>query len=590
MLDRIQHRGPDATHSLTIPLPQGTVYLGHHQLRIIDPSDHNEQPFLSPDGRYALIYNGELYNYQQLRTKLRQTGIQFRTNGDTEVLLHWLITYGRTGLEAINGMFAFVFIDKKTGSILVARDRFGVKPLYYSAQGNNLLACSEIKGLLASGLIPKIPNISQIDHYLRYRHALAPETFFQGIYEVPAGTSLLFTAKESNPSPFSFVTETESEDSGILDVKAVKDILLTAIERQLIADVPLGIFLSGGIDSTLILALMRELGERQVPAFVMGADPALGAFGSQDLKYAQKAAAQYGAELTEIAIPNDLLDQIDTYAASLDQPIADSAGMLTSILSNHAVNDVKVVLSGAGADELFGGYERHLAFQRYLIHRNWLVPMRPLLKAATSLFPDGFAHPLRKKARLARKFLNAIDQDSRTTFNQFRSLQINASSITNHWPENIDSPLDAVLWQDQQHYLISDILAMSDQTTMAHGLEMRVPYLDNDLVALTRKLGGNKMLQKGRKWILKDILSELGGEAFVHRPKEGFGIPAALWLRSETGKHKFQSILDRSHPLYEWLDHEEISRLLSAHRSQKRDYSSELIALLILFSWWDHTF
>lgn len=590
MLHRIEHRGPDATHSLTVQLPQGSAYLGHHQLRIIDPSPHNKQPFTSPDGRYSLIYNGELYNYQALRNSLRQSGVKFRTNGDTEVLLHWLIVYGRKGLSELNGMFAFVFVDKHTGDILMARDRFGVKPFYYSATENGFLACSEIKGLLASELIPKIPNVTQIGHYLRYRHALSPETFFQGIYEVPAGTSIWMTAQESYPSPLPFATEHESEDSGMPELKAVKDTLLTALERQLIADVPLGIFLSGGIDSTLILAFMRELGQKHVPAFVMGADPSLGALGSNDLTYARKAAAQYGAELTEITIPGDLLNRVDHYAASLDQPIADSAGMLTSLLSQQAVTSVKVVLSGAGADELFGGYERHLAFQRYLTHRNWLVPMAPILKAGTSLFPDAFAHPLRKKARLVRKFLNAIDPDPRITFNQFRSLQINTDSTTNGWPSEITSSLDATLWQDQHHYLISDILAMSDQTTMAHGLEMRVPFLDNDLAALTRRLGGKAMLRQGRKWILKELLSDLGGEAFVHRPKEGFGIPAVRWLRSETGTQKFQSILNHSHPLYEWLDHQEVSRLLLAHSSQKRDYSSELIALLILFAWWDHTF
>lgn len=590
MLEQIRHRGPDATHSLTIRLPHGTAYLGHHQLRIIDPSERNEQPFLSPDGRYSLIFNGEIYNYQALKNTLCQSGIQFRTNGDTEVLLHWLITYGREGLVSLNGMFAFVFIDKKTGNMLLARDRFGVKPLYYSRQGNCFLACSEIKGLLASRRIPKAPNVSQIGHYLRYRHALAPETFFQDIYELPPGTSLMITANQPDTSPLPYPGVRDSEEFPSVDIKTVKDTLLTAVERQLIADVPLGIFLSGGIDSTLILALMRELGQRHIPAYVMGADPSLGAFGSNDLTYARKAAQRYGAELTEIPIPSDLLDQIDDYIPLLDQPIADSAGMLTSLLSQQAVTSVKVVLSGAGADEFFGGYERHLAFQRYLKHRNWLVPMVPLLKATTSLLPDGFAHPLRKKARLARKFLNAIEQDPRITFNQFRSLQINTESVTNNWPAEITSPLDAALWQDQHHYLVSDILAMSDQTTMAHGLEMRVPYLDNDLAALSRGIGGNASLQQGRKWILKDILTGLGGESFVNRPKEGFGIPAAGWFRSAEGKNRLQQIQATSHPLYEWIDHQEVSRLLSAHRSQKRDYTSELMALLILFVWWDHTF
>lgn len=590
MLDRIRHRGPDSTHSTSLQLPQGTAYLGHHQLRIIDPSEQNEQPFLSPDGRYSLIYNGEIYNYQALTYSLQQSGIQFRTNGDTEVLLHWLITHGREGISELNGMFAFVFIDNQTGNILLARDRFGVKPLYYSTQGNSFLACSEIKGLLASELIPRRPNVSQIGHYLRYRHALAPETFFQGIYELPPGTSMMLTANRPAASPLPYVNEIDSEEFHSVDIKTVKDTLLQAVERQLVADVPLGIFLSGGIDSTLLLALMRETGRKHIPAFVMGADPSLGAFGSNDLTYARKAAQRYGAELTEMPIPNDLLDQIDDYIPLLDQPIADSAGMLTSLLSQQAVTDVKVVLSGAGADEFFGGYERHLAFQRYLKHKNWLVPMAPLLKATASLMPDGFAHPLRKKARLARKFLNAIDADPRTTFNHFRSLQINLATDTNPWPSATMSPLDAALWQDQHHYLVSDVLAMSDQTTMAHGLEMRVPYLDNDLADLCRKLGGKALLQQGRKWILKDLLTGLGGESFVNRPKEGFGIPAAGWFRSSEGENRLQQIQAKGHPLYEWLDHQEVSRLLSAHISQKRDYSSELIALLILFVWWDHTF
>lgn len=590
MLDRIRHRGPDATNSLTIPLQHGSAYLGHHLLRIIDPSDQNKQPFQSPDGRYSLIYNGELYNFQALKYSLQQSGVQFRTQGDTEVLLHWLITHGIEGIPKINGMFACVLTDNQTGNILLARDRFGVKPLYYARAGNTFLACSEIKGILASELIPRKPNVSQIGHYLRYRHALAPETFFQDIYELPPGTSMLIHANQSEASPLPYPTESDTAEGHSGGVHIVREMLLAAVERQLIADVPLGIFLSGGIDSTLILALMREIGRKHIPAFVMGADPSLGAFGSNDLAYARKAAAQYGAALTEITIPSDLLNRVDHYAASLDQPIADSAGMLTSLLSQHAVQSVRVVLSGAGADEFFGGYERHLAFQRYLKHKNWLIPMAPLLKATTSLLPDGFAHPLRKKTRLVRKFLNAIDQDPRTTFNQFRSLQINQTTDTNPWPSETLSPLDAALWQDQHQYLVSDILAMSDQTTMAHGLEMRVPYLDNDLAALSHRIGGTALLQRGRKWMLKEILTDLGGESFVNRPKEGFGIPAAGWFRSSDGLNRLQQIQAKGHALYEWLDHQEVSRLLSAHRSQKRDYTSELMALLILFVWWDHTF
>lgn len=588
MVHAIRHRGPDGEGIHSTPLSYGTLHLGHRLLQIIDPSDQNRQPLFSQDGRYALVFNGEIYNFRSLRNQLATSGQPFRTNGDTEVLLHWLIQKGIEGLALLNGMFALIFTDLQTGDVLMARDRFGVKPVFYSSLPQHFLACSEIKGLLASGLLSKEPDPKQINHYLRYRHVLKPGTIFKGILELEEGHYLTISGSGEIGTPTPFYTDLPG-GPGHQNPSSLRELLFEAVDRQLTSDVPVGIFLSGGLDSTLLLAIMRELGYHEIPSFVIHPSDDPGSFGSEDAAFATQAARQYGGKLHRVPVTGDMVINLTEAVSMLDQPVADSAFLMTSLLSREAVKSVGVVLSGAGADEWFGGYHRHLAARKAIRIGKLLGKKVSLLHQLARILPDGADHPFRKKTRLARKFLAGIHSDPKMTADAFRSLQVGKSVPSNSWPES-QPFLDNILWQDRHHYLISDILSISDQTSMAHGLELRTPYLDNALAQYCLTQGAGTLLSKGRKWMLARELAALGGQAYCDRPKAGLGLPVGHWLQKPDSQEFLQQLTPAAHPLFEWIPKTLVQTLFESHVRRKQDLSSEILAIIILFSWWNHNF
>ncbi len=587
MMTRIRHRGPHGTRQLNWEFGQGQAWLGHHRLSILDPSPANSQPMASPDGRFFLAFNGEIYNYRNLRNQLEQLGIRFLTQGDTEVLLHWLLRHGANGLTALDGMFAFVLVDLHTRSVLMGRDRFGIKPLFYAATPQAWLACSEIKGILASGLVARDLRPDQLDQYLRFRHAEKPDTLFRDVFELPEGCYLQLNGSTGESKVQPFAPPARQPETEPVSLDRVEKLLLASVEDQLQADVPVGLFLSGGVDSTLLLAMAKEVGNQPVPAFVMSLEGEPTTYGSDDWVFARKAAKQFGAELTEVVVRQEMLAELDRYVAALDQPIADGAGLLTFLLSEVAVKQVGAVLSGAGADEWFAGYHRHWAFERYLLHRPWLRLVQPLIKKIAGRLPDGPARPFRKEIRLLRKFSASLQTSPEATFHQFRSLAFDRIAPSQQWPGEAKSGLDSALWQDRHHYLISDVLAVSDQASMAHGLELRVPYLNVGLANELEAISGHELLRHGRKWVLRRLLEQRGGQIYTQRKKEGFGLPIGPWLRNQAGNTLIQSILQASHPLFAWISETEVRSMIRLHQSGQRDLGAELLALLILFRWYD---
>lgn len=588
MLRSILHRGPDGEDCLSVQVDYGEIHLGHCLLQIIAPSTDNRQPLYSRDGRYVLSFNGEIYNYQELRRILASSGEEFSTAGDTEVLLAWLIRYGSNGLEALNGMFALIFTDTITGSILIARDRFGVKPLYYHSSSRTFLACSEIKGLVASDLITRTPDPAQIRHYLRYRHVQKPGTIFQEIRELPEGQYLCISPNGKVSTPESYLTCT-TLSFPTSSKSSLRDLLHDAIARQTISDVPVGLLLSGGVDSTLLLALLRESGHKHVPSFVIQPSDLPGSFGSEDAFYARQAARQYEAELFPVQVSGNLVQRLLDEVSILDQPVADTAFLMTSMLAEEARQSVGVVLSGAGADEWFGGYHRHIAFKRALSLHQYAKGLINAAPVISSLLPDGTDHPFRKQVRLFRKFLSGLHPDLPHTADSFRSLQIGQPIASNDWSHEKD-PLEQMLWQDRHHYLISDVLSISDQASMIHGLELRTPYLDNRLAEFCLTEGASRLLQKGRKWMLSEELIRLGGRQYTRRTKEGLGLPVGHWLQQDQNQAYLKHLMPESHPLFQWISAESLSSIMQKHLRGNRDFSSEIMAISMLFSWWNQTF
>lgn len=599
MLDYQQHRGPNSSGQVRLPWGQHFVAMGSRRLKILDPSPAGDQPMQRQLGnkRGWLSYNGELYNAPDLRNELLRTGCSFRSSADTEVVLYALLHWGKGALGRFVGMFALAYWEQteaQAPQLLLARDRWGQKPLYYTQQGEHWLAASELQALLASGLVKKVLNEEQVFHYLRYKYARRPQTFYAGIQELEPGHFLLLhPTKPALHASFiqekALQTPQVSSDEALLD--QVEELLTDALLLHLQSDKAVGLFLSGGVDSTLMLALLRQHAAWQLPlCFTMGSSAHQGGWGTQDALWAEKAAKQYEAYHYPLPIEADaVLSRFKGLAQRQDQPIGDGAWLLTNLLSEMAADKVKVVLSGAGADELFAGYNRHSAFAWYLRHQKWLQPLLPLLKSGSTLLPTALALPGRAQWQLAKKFSRSLGTDPYQTFLQFTSLAILGQ-------EGVKSPappsdwLQWALQHDRQHYLISDVLALNDKASMQWGLEMRQPYLNAPLTDFVASLPADYLLKGGKKWILKSLLSRHGGKAYGQRRKEGFGPPFGAWIRQGKTDPLWQWLQQVEHPLHALLPIDIPKGLLEAHRSGKADNSQELMALALLAHWLEEKF
>jgi asparagine synthase (glutamine-hydrolysing) len=592
----ISHRGPDASRFGKYSVDSGNLFIGNDRLKIIDTSNDANQPFISSDGRYCLSFNGEIYNYKELKQKLNLK-YPFSTGSDSEVLLYHLIENGAQGIKELNGMFAFILYDKKSNTLLAARDRHGIKPFYYYSDKKNLLISSEIKGLLASELINKELNSDQIPHYLKYKYAKRPETFYKNIFELEPGHFI-----ESDIRKDSFEIKNWQDQSFDINnaekpflVKDIKDLLYKAVERQLQSDVANGIFLSGGIDSTLLLAITKELGVKNFPSFSIINSPEDRNFGTDDYLFAGKAAKLYNSEHHAISINSDTLKYSENIFQQLDQPIGDSALLLTWLISEHASSKIRVAISGAGADEWFGGYNRHEAYKKYL---NLFYGNNLLIKLSGSvsdIIPEGFDFPLRRQARLWNKFTKDISSDPFETYNNFRSINIFdpltlSRNIISKQSLSKEELLAAAFSSDRKEYLVSDILMLTDKMSMQKSLEVRVPYLDNDLTDYISKLSSSLLLQKGRKWILKEILDDLGGNEFTSRSKEGFGMPIGKWIKEEKNIFLLEHIKNKNSCVYNFIDFKKTNEIVSMHLSGKKDHSAALWSLIVLTNWLQNEF
>jgi asparagine synthase (glutamine-hydrolysing) len=593
-----RHRGPDFTTFKTHATEKQTWYFGHNRLTILDRSAAANQPFYSPDGRYLLIYNGEIYNYRQLRSGFQKQGYTFQTESDTEVLLALLISEGVAGLPKLNGMFAFAFFDTQTDTLLIARDRFGMKPLYYAETPQALLLSSEIKGILAADIIPKVLNESQLAHYLTFKHSRKPQTFFRNILELEEGTYGIYQNEKwqfgKYPSGFSAETPTVLSSEAL--VTETEKLLQNSLEAQLQADVPVGLFLSGGVDSTLLLALLNQAGHRNFPVFSVVNSEAERSFGSDDFYFAREAARQYGARHHVFELDHSILKDAIPLLESFDQPIADGAVLLTSFLSEQARPYIKVALSGAGADELFAGYNRHRAFFKYLHHQNLLLLARPFLQTLAPMLPTGTANPWRRQFRLIRKLATKIQAKPELTFQHFAGMEPELRDLLLYRPDTFfaQNPTDfpdktaALRWaldHDQHQYLISDILALTDQASMRHGLEVRAPYLDNALHHFTQTLTPEVLFRHGQKWLLKEVLRKHKGEKYLRRAKEGFGMPLGLWLKNVENAWLLEPLKNPGHILFQYLNFDRTQQLLHNHLQNRQDFSVEIWALLALAYW-----
>lgn len=583
-----RHRGPDESTVKIIEGKSKNYHLSVNRLKITDHSDFASQPFFDINSNCALLFNGEIYNFYELKNKLLREKITFSTSSDTEVLFYWIRKYGNDGIKQLEGMFSFIFIDFSSERVLIARDQFGIKPMYFYQNDGYFIASSEIQSIVGTGLVKKELNRTQVLHYLLYKYADAPETFFQNVYELEHGHYL--DIRGNTLKKGKYWNQKATTLPGTPDINRIEELILESLLQQLHANVPLGLLLSGGVDSTLLLAMAHKEGFK-LPTYSIVNSKNERSFGTNDYYFSRIASEIYSSDHHELVVDVSLFDRFEEFIATMDQPIGDSSYLMTAEICREASKSMKILLSGAGADELFAGYNRHWAFYKYLINKQALNVVAPLLNPFLNNLPTGIQHPLRKKFRLLKKWSRSYDPSPQSTYNKYLTFDALNSHLS-VLDENEDEKnwIGWALEHDQSNFLISDVLALSDKASMLHGIELRVPYLNEKLRTYLNSHQPDERIKYGQKWMLKNVLKKYGGKKFVNRPKEGFGLPLSNWLFDPRVVHLWNPVNSKNHVIYEFFDKNIVKKLVNQQKQKVEDHSQLLWSILVLSHWINRNF
>lgn len=504
------HRGPDQ-EAFYSPWPG--LWIGVNRLRILHPGPDADQPFWTKDGTALLIWNGEIYNFRELRKILQSLGVEMVTQSDTEVLVYYLKLFGSEGLKKIQGMFTLIYVDLVSKSVLVARDPNGEKPLYFAQHQDTLFISSETRGI--AQVTQAKADLEQLENYFHFRNPTLGKTFYRGVRAWKPGRY----SQINHHNTFRWDTlSIPKSNEKVIDKALFQSTLQRVILQQFHADVPAGILLSGGMDSSLLYALWYQQTGTSLPAFTIQVEK----------KYRKKYSDADAARRFVRAFPADhqlieidqqtVFDHWEEFIRSIDQPIGDSAGFLTWMIGKKAKNQVKVLASGAGADELWGGYQRHKAFHQYLQNPSFWIKWAPLAQK----LPLG---------RAWNKFTSGIRPSSQETFLNFSALSNPKADLYADYLRIMNpnlEPYKAALDFDRQVYLVQDVLKVQDNSLMAHGIEGRSPYLDPQLISLWKNVEDPALLL-GKPWI-SSCLEDLGLTWITERKKTGFGLPLLEWF------------------------------------------------------------
>lgn len=591
-VSRLNKRGPDFQNT-TI---SKNVGLGHARLSIIDVSPEANQPFTDKSENYTIIFNGEIYNFEEIKKQLSSEGIEFRTHSDTEVLLELYKKHKHETPKLLNGFFAFAIYDKINDSIFIARDRIGIKPLYLYQDANKYIFASEIKAIREFN-IDKTLNHQSIYNYFRLNYIPEKDTIFKNVSKVNPGTWLEISKSGIKQNSYYKISEIPSYLGTYEDAKLELNQLLTkSIERRLVSDVPLGTFLSGGIDSSVIVSLTAQL-NKNIETFSIGfpSEPYF-----DETNYAKLVAKKWDIKHNIIDVTSkDLLNILPNVLEYLDQPFADSSALPVYILSEKTKQNVTVALSGDGADELFGGYKKHLAHTRAL--NNCLS--NQILKYSSSILkhlPQSRNNPLANKIRQAQRFseglkLNGTDRylfwASISSHNEVSKL-LKHNYTNNNFNELVDIPkkhnLHNLLHTDCTMLLTSDMLTKVDQMSMANSLEVRVPFLDHEVVNFAMSLPDNFKINKNiQKRILQDTFRDILPKELYNRPKKGFEVPLLKWLRTDLYQIIFNDLLnEKTINQQNIFNFNQIEKLRNKLMSNNPGDSPAKIWALVVFQYW----
>lgn len=596
----LEKRGPDAHRVYTDEF----VGLGHRRLSIIDTSAAANQPMWDSSQRFCIVFNGEIFNYRELRKELEAKGVQFVSASDTEVLLNLFIYEGEKCLNKLNGFFAFCVYDQQEQTFFLARDRYGIKPLLYLFDEDKFLFASEMKSMLQYG-IDKELDYDSLQTYLHLSYIPAPHTIFKHVKKLMPGHYLKVSSKKLETGQYYSIAEKPSLYSQTYDEaqKQLKNLLDDAVQRRLVSDVPIGAFLSGGIDSSVIAALAVKH-KPDLHTFSIGfRDDKF----FDETAYANSVAKHLKTDHTVFTLThNDLLDHVQDVVNYIDEPFADSSALNVYILSKETRKHATVALSGDGADELLGGYNKHAAFNR-IINKGWKENLIASLGSVWKSLPQSRSSKVGNLARQLTRFAEGLKLNSRERYWQWAGFTTNKTdsllsnvvqqklnlqefeSRKENYLRFISTPetMREILLTDMQLVLPGDMLTKVDSMSMANSLEVRVPFLDYRVVDFVFNLPDDFKINRSiRKRILQDAFRDALPAKLYNRPKKGFEVPMLRWLRQELKPMLEELLSEKAIAKQGIFNYPEVKKLKAQlNSSNPQDVHARLWALLVFQSW-----
>ncbi|MBN1155401.1 asparagine synthase (glutamine-hydrolyzing) [candidate division KSB1 bacterium] len=602
MCDAIRHRGPDDDGYFV----QQNVGLGMRRLSIIDLNT-GKQPIFNEDGTIVIVFNGEIYNFQELRKELIAKGHRFRTNSDTESIVHLYEEKGEECIHDLRGMFGFAIYDMRLKKLVLARDRFGIKPMYYSFNGKSFTFGSELKSLLQDDTLDREFDFTALNCYFSFMNTIAPDSIFKQVKKLQPGHYLVFKDGNYDIYPYwQFYLRASDVKRSESDIEhELVERLREAVKIRLISDVPLGAFLSGGIDSSSIVALMSEVSDRPVKTFSIG-------FKDKDyneLEFARIVAQRYATDHHEYVVEPDATRLIDDLVWYLDEPFADPSAIPTYFVSKIARENVTVVLTGDGGDEMFGGYPHYHA-EALLANLGKIPPFmrNNVLKPLAQHFPT---LPIAKMNYQKQRFLRNLERIGVSPQSRFFSRhqvftpdeknrlyadsfldRLNGSfdiesGVMHHF--NMDSSLsslDQLLYLDTHIYLPNDMLMKVDRMSMANSLEARVPFLDHVFAEFVSTIPAHlKVRGRETKYILKKAMSRYLSDDILYRKKKGFDMPLDVWFRNGLDEMAAEILLDQQCIRRNLLKKQAIEQIIATHKSKEKDLSFQIWTLIVFEKW-----
>ena len=596
MTQQLVHRGPDQHGIYT----DERISLGHRRLSILDLSRLGQQPMSNRDGSVWISYNGEIYNFQELRKALEGKGHRFRSQTDTEVILAAYEEYGLDCLQQLNGMFAFALWDKNKQELILARDRLGIKPLYYYLKQGKLVFASELKAILEVPDVKREINPQALYHYIGYEFVPAPDTIFNDIYKLLPGHYLRYRQGKVELARYWDLQFQVEPHSRAYYEEEMRYLLEDAVRKRLISDVPLGVFLSGGLDSSAIVAMMARCGKKPLQTFALGYhDPSF-----SELEYAQLVAKEFDTKHQELLVEPPTLDLLEEAIWHLDEPMTDLSAVPFYLICKKAREYVTVCLSGEGGDELLAGYDRFKASKAHSyysfipkpIRQGIIAPLvnalpdKPQKKGAINilkrfieggLLPEEGGHmrwqyfglPKRDQMLFAPAFLAEISRDP---FAPVRNLLADCNS---------NDRLDQEIYVDLKLAMVDSLIVKADKMSMAHGLEVRVPFLDHRFVEFSAMIPGDLKLKGfSTKAIFRSAMQDILPGAILQRGKQGYSLPIKNWLRQEL-RDAMVETLSTSDLIKETFNTHYVNQLIQEHLEYKANHNHILWALMNLALW-----